>query len=298
MSSTKPLNFSPINIDSDYTLQPNTYNVVYADMATAATLTIPDGDIIGGFVIFIKNNGPEMLTVRTISGGFNMGLNAGETMVIFLDTDTNSWNTIIGPINEGGSGGGITGPMTSTNNAIVLWNGASGSVIKNSSLLVSGNTLSTNSGNLSITSATNIVDFANSDVINVNTLVANNITNSSGTYESIFGNKIPVVGLTTTDILSIPIDVGSSKTMEISVSYINTTNNSDSGAFTSNVKVKNIGGTITFNSFGTSSYSDASLANSTITYGTSPTNFIIRASGVVGINTAYQASVEISGIDF
>jgi hypothetical protein len=295
---TKAFNLSPINIMGDFVMNSNQYNAVYADISTPSTLTIPvSAHTLDGFIIAINNVGTATLAIQDPDSTFSEMLPSGQSIFLFSDTYSGIWKVLSGPITSGG-GSGISGPVSSTDNAIVLWNGTTGSTVKNSNITVVGNTISTASGNLTINSIGGTIDFGGTNLTGINSIVTNNITNTSGTYQTYFGTKITIVGVAPANILSIPIPTNSSTNITLNVSVTNESNLSDSASYTLYIRVKNISSTISWAQYGTFSSLDASLNSASISLLTSGGNFIIQGTGSVGITTGYQASATSSGISF
>jgi len=296
---TKAFNLSPVNITGDFIMNSNQFNAVYANISAPASLTIPNiAHTLDGFIIVINNVGTAALTIQSPDFSFSQMLPQNQSVFLFADTYNSLWKVLSGPLTTGGGGGGIAGPVSSTNNAIVLWNGTSGSAVKDSSLTVIGNTLSTTSGNLIISSASGTINFNSSNLTGINSIVTNNITNTSGTYQTFFGTKTTIVGVANTNILSIPITLGTSVNITLNVSVTNETDLSDSAAYTFYIRAKNIGGTITFSQYGTFNNIDPTLTSGLVSFLGTGGNFIVQGSGVTGITTGYQASATASGISF
>jgi hypothetical protein len=90
---------------------------------------------------------PQKTTIRVNSGsdiGSRSRLNFIQGTNVTISAVEDIGNNEVGiTINSSGGGGSISGPETSTNNAIVLWNGTDGYHIKNSNLTIDGYNIST-----------------------------------------------------------------------------------------------------------------------------------------------------------
>lgn len=209
----KPFNYYAKSITGDYTLTPNSNNVIYAEPSSTSTVTLPDlDDVIDGFCVIIRNFGPADLNVNAADTTFIANMLSGSTYLIIADKQSilPEWKSVLGPIGGGSGSGFVAGPGLSTNNAIPLWNGTSGSLIKNSIVVVDslGNmsgvgTLTTtgaaqHAGNLTLTSGGHIVYTAGAG----NTTTFSN--SPSGISNWFFRNVSTdtVIGQSTTDSLT------------------------------------------------------------------------------------------------
>lgn len=133
----KPSNFYPIRITTSYELEPNTYNVVYSSTSTPASLTLPDlTTVIDGFPIHVLNQSAFALTVLLADDVTTLAtVGAGQLLVILADKTTGpAWRIQNGPA---ASTGITSGPTSSTDTAVALWNGATGQLLRNSVVLIS-----------------------------------------------------------------------------------------------------------------------------------------------------------------
>jgi hypothetical protein len=295
---SKAFNLSPLIVTGNYVMQPNQYNVMYTNIGADSILTLPViTTVLDGFPVYIHNEGPAVLTVVPADMSDMFVLLDGDTLFLTADVNTDTWKVLLGPIASGGSSG-IVGPLSSTNNAIVLWNGTSGSTVENSNITIIGNSLSTASGDLTITSSTGTVNFNGGTLTNIGTLVADSITNTSGTSQTVYGSKVVILGASSTNILVIPLPPNSSSIVSVDVSITNETDGTSSSAYSTHIRAKNMGGTITTFQYGTLVDFDASLAAATILLTSTGSNLIIQGSGVSALTTGYQAVAIVNGIVF
>jgi hypothetical protein len=275
----KPFNFSPYTISGDFEMLPGKYNVIYADISSPSNLRLPDvSQCLNGSPVFIHNRGSATLTVISFDGFTSYTLDTN--YVLFLTTKAldDTWDVLLGPLlTTGSGGGGISGPGSSTNNGLVLWNGTSGNVVKNSTVTFDGSTLNMNGASISGLSG---------------------ITGFGGNYRSLFGVKTAISGLTTTDILSIPIVVGTTNNIVLQTLIVNEDNMSDSASITLNVKVKNILGAISSDIYGTFTMFDSTLTSAEVSFASSGNDFIVRGSGVAGVNTSYRTTAIVNSMLF
>jgi hypothetical protein len=142
---SKPINFSPITITESSIIQPNVYNTIYVQSLAGIIITLPNlsGPILDGFPYLIKNFSAFTTTINNSAGGLITNLLAGSSIILIVDKENNEWRDFLGPIG-GSAGSPVNGPGTSVNNAIVTWNGTSGSLLASSSPIIADA-----SGNLS-----------------------------------------------------------------------------------------------------------------------------------------------------
>lgn len=134
----KPLNYLTLRITASYVLQANSQNVIYAGIAAPANLTLPSlTSVIDGFPLIIINPSAFTLTVLLADGVTTFAtVLAGQTTTILADKQTGpAWRVELGPVSSTAI---VSGPASSTNNALVLWNGTTGQVVKNSTVILDG----------------------------------------------------------------------------------------------------------------------------------------------------------------
>jgi hypothetical protein len=279
----KPPNYSPVFITDDYDLVANVYNAIFADIDFASTVTLPDlANVLGGFPVTIKNRGPDTLTVNNNNDTLLCVLSPGDTVNIIADTDLDQWQIMLGPT---GSITGITGPGASTNNAIVLWNGAGGNAIKNSGVTITGtNVIGTAAGNLGLNAATSIIDCNNCTLINVDSIALD-------AQLTFTGSPVTVVGAVTTNILQFTTTLNTGFNATVSVVILNSTSAADTGSFNAKLKVKNIAGTASVILYDSAVTLDASLSGIAIDATVTGADVRITTSGKLAITTKYQAIV-------
>lgn len=80
--------------------------------------------------ITLINNSGGFSTQRILTGsGADMDILPGSGVILFYDTSASRWQVI-------GGSGGVTGPASSTDSALVLWDGTAGNKVKNSSVTI------------------------------------------------------------------------------------------------------------------------------------------------------------------
>jgi hypothetical protein len=207
--TTKPFNYLATSIATNFTLPSNSYNVIYSQPTVTSTLTLPElEDVIDGFPIIIRNFGPANLEVVDSDASPIGTMPSGTTFIIAADKQDTpiSWRSILSPVSGSNN---VSGPGLSTNNAIALWNGTTGVVLKNSVVIVdaSGNisgvgTLLTSGaatigGNVTLTSGGRMVYSAGGG----NTTTFANTPSGASTWT--FRNTVDnVLGAATTDTLT------------------------------------------------------------------------------------------------
>lgn len=105
---------------------------------------------VGSFAITLKNQSASSQATNRILNetGADIALAANDTAWIIYDITTGRWRAIIHSVGGGGSGSGdFVGPSSSTDNAIVRFDGTTGKLGQNSAVTIDDTT-----GNLSITS--------------------------------------------------------------------------------------------------------------------------------------------------
>jgi hypothetical protein len=148
----KPFNFSSVSITGNYTLAANTYNVIYGDNGAPANITLPDlTTVLDGFPVYVINTSSFTLTVLLSNGVTVLAtVLAGQMLMIISNKQgVSSWKIALGPVSSTGL---VQGSGATTNNAVALWSGTTGQVLKNSTVLVDGSNNVT--GASSITLAT------------------------------------------------------------------------------------------------------------------------------------------------
>ena len=123
----------------------------------AASLSIEDGEVLW----FDATRAPSSNTVLVPKVSAQLPLSDTAILLAVRKGSTVWWRNgtalldgvAVSPLAGGGSGGGgITGPGSSTNNAIALWSGSSGSALKNSTLkVISPSTITPTTTNFPIT---------------------------------------------------------------------------------------------------------------------------------------------------
>jgi hypothetical protein len=282
MDVPKSFNYHAVNITTDYSMDANQYNVVYANIAADSTLVLPEINAsIDGFPIRVHNYGPGMLSVTLHDFSMSYSMASDFALELVLNKAAGVWQVMLGPLlNTGGSSGGsITGPGSSTNNALVSWNGTGGDMLKNNTVLLAGNTFSTSSGDLTLAPVTRTINLGNN-------------------YRLLSGARTLITGLATTTIASVTLANNSSSMVVIRVALVNTTNGTDSASHDMTVRAKNLSGTISTVIFNSLISADTSLNTSAVTIGTSGSDLLVQASGVAGIAVAYQASLGVTTVTF
>jgi hypothetical protein len=149
----KSFNYSVLNMTTSTVLQPESYNYIYSKITAPANLTLPALTyMVDGSPILVSNPTAFTLTVLLADGVTTLAtVAAGQTVELYADKQSspNAWRITSGPESITA---GVSGPGSSTNNAVALWNGTTGQVLKNSVILVDGSNNIT--GAASITLAT------------------------------------------------------------------------------------------------------------------------------------------------
>ena len=144
--------------DANSNLSSNSFIAGYATTATAAgttTLTVASkqlqyftgsttqtvilpvtSTLVTGQSFTVVNNSSGVVTVQSSGGNSLQAMAASTTLIATCistsGTGTASWSWSY----TGGSGGGITGPGSSTDNAIVRWDGTAGTTVQNSAVTI------------------------------------------------------------------------------------------------------------------------------------------------------------------
>jgi hypothetical protein len=149
---SKPINFSPIKITTNFSLVAETYNVVYAAIAAPSTLTLPSlTGVIDGCPVIVLNTGSATLTVNLSNNTLFASVLAGQLLIFLADKQAvpSTWDIILGPSSSTQL---VAGPTTTTVGDIATWNNTTGTLLKDSSVNISGGGAIT--GAASITLAT------------------------------------------------------------------------------------------------------------------------------------------------
>ena len=181
---TKPFNYYGITITASYDVLANTYNLIYGQPVTPIILTLPVlAATLDGFPIIIRNFGPADITVYESDGTPVTDMLAGTTLLVVADKQDSpeTWRAALGPI--GGAASPISGPGLSTNNAVVRWNGTTGSALQNSLVIID------NLGNIS---------GANSIEVSSASSIGGNLTLNGG------GQLVYASGINTTTFANAP----------------------------------------------------------------------------------------------
>jgi hypothetical protein len=99
---------------------------------------------VGSNQIVLIDASASSSAVNRFAFGSDTTLDAGESALLWYDATDSRWKLLAGPgaAGEGGGGGDVTGPGSSTDNAVVRFNGTSGASIQSSGVSISdGNVL-------------------------------------------------------------------------------------------------------------------------------------------------------------
>lgn len=130
----KPFNYYATTVTTTYTLGANTYNVIYANGSAPFNINLPVlSTMLDGFPLYVINIGTATATVLLSGGGTLAAVPAGETFFTIVNKETTTWQVALGPTATAGI---VSGPGSSTNNAIALWNGTTGTVLQNSTVTI------------------------------------------------------------------------------------------------------------------------------------------------------------------
>lgn len=288
----KNFNYSPVSVTGSYEASANVYNVIYGNSATDSTITLPNVmQMLQGAPFLIKNFGVGTITVVDSNDTEIAIMTTSNTLMLLADPIAGIWQNTLGPIG-GGSTSGVTGPPSSTNNAIAIWNGTGGSVLANSSIVITGgNTITTTSGDLNLDSFTGVINLNGANLTNVGTI-------SQGAQTTAVGSRISITGASSATILAINTAAGNSYSGFITCTMVNDTNGTDNGTYWALFKIKNIGGTVTFSLSNVSRDIDTSIAGVVIATGVSGNMAQLNATGVVATTIAFQASAYITSTNY
>jgi len=132
----KPFNLSQLQITDSIVLPPGVYNVLYATANTPIVVTLPVlAQTINGAPLFWRNYGPEPVTINksTEDGGATVATVLADQTIIIVSDYPNDWHVVLGPISTtGGGSGNVSGPPSSYDNSIAIWNGVNGDILKDS----------------------------------------------------------------------------------------------------------------------------------------------------------------------
>ena len=281
----KLFNYYPTFITADFQVPVDIYNLYYVNISVAIFIYLPDSDKFpSGTNQVFKNSGSANATILNPNLSTLAVLTPGQELEIVADNVNYIWQVLTSA--SGGGGGDESGPGSSTDSAIALWNGTTGSTLKNSSVIISGSTIDATAGNLGLDSVTATIDCNNCTLINVGGI-------SQGPFQNIVGPRTIISGASTATILSLNTATSTVYNMYIQVAVTNSSDMSDSGAYTTSIRIKNVSGIVSSVLFDSMYSLDATLTG--ITFSTSMSGSIIdiQATGTVGITTTYQANAFI-----
>lgn len=292
MTTPKSLNYFPTVVTVDYSLPANKYNAVFATASAPITITLPLlEDVLQGFLLMIKNEGSANVEVNYQDGSSLTTLTPNDTVELLADSENDIWKITLGPIGGASGGGSVTGPAGSTNNAIATWNGLSGTLLNDSGILISGGTLTSASGNLSISSASGTINLNGAALINVGSITL-------GNQKHIEGSRVVISGASSSILLTVPTTSNNSYSVYLTINAVNDSNFTDSYVYTAMIRLKNVSGTLTRNIYGVQVSCDNSLTGIAISTAFSGTNMNIVATGIGGITTAYLAVADVDFVAF
>lgn len=122
-----------------YTILSSDNNKLINLTGASPAVTIPagGGTFPNGWHAWVTFGGTGSAVLTPASGTIDAGASATISAVagagLFLTTDGANWFTMRG---TGGSGGGVTGPGSSTDRAIATWNGVGGTALRNTGVLI------------------------------------------------------------------------------------------------------------------------------------------------------------------
>lgn len=139
--SAKLFNFPYLRIVGTTVLTTNAYEYIHAELTGAANLTLPalSSTLIGQPLLINNTNSGFILTILAagtdvIDGAASFSLLPGNSVFIVADYPNGNWHISF----DTSGGNGISGPASSTNTAIVRWNGVGGNAVLNSGVTIDG----------------------------------------------------------------------------------------------------------------------------------------------------------------
>lgn len=135
----KPFNYYTEAITGNYTLAPNTKNVILGDaLAAPADVTLPAiAEMVDGSPLEIVNNGSFTITVYKSDGvSLVATVLSGQNATLLADlANAGDWIVQSAPASSADI---VSGPLTSTDTALARWSGTSGQTLQNSVVTLDG----------------------------------------------------------------------------------------------------------------------------------------------------------------
>lgn len=135
MSTVPAYNSNPLLVSSSTTIAPNTFNTIYVQANSPISITLPDltGPVTNGFPFLIVSFTSAVVTILDSTGNTVSTLSNNSMVILIADKGLAIWRGFLGP-NAGT--GQVSGPASSTNNAVAVWNGTSGQLLSNSAVTI------------------------------------------------------------------------------------------------------------------------------------------------------------------
>lgn len=135
MSTVPSYNSNPLLVSSSTTIAPNTFNTIYVQADSPISITLPDlaGPVTNGFPFLIISFTSAVVTILDSAGNTVSTLSNNSMVILIADKGLAVWRGFLGP-NAGT--GQVSGPASSTNNAVAVWNGTSGQLLANSAVTI------------------------------------------------------------------------------------------------------------------------------------------------------------------
>lgn len=245
--------------NSPYTV---TNNVVILGQGTVTVQLQANTGLDNQIVIVQNNTGTGNVTIlpgtgQTVAGGASAVLTTLGSTVMYVLNGTN-WDTLFSV--GGGVGGDVTGPASSTDLAVVRFDGITGKLIQNSVTTISD---------------TGTIAYVPS---NIKTPATATITTANATP---------------TNIITIATASNTNYACKALISCFSATDNTSTGLIDCVFKVKNIAGVVTASAIGPIDViADAPIAAITAAIGITGTNFNLQVVGIAATNIRWNATLE------